>query len=180
MNSSNVLLLCIQMHVYIPFLISPLVLLFQIDLHVLDFVSIWYSLCFCFCFFRTRTVLHLLLCLLFYCCLPLHPLNLLIYLRYTRLSKFTCTLPLCFPLEKILLGVLYMLGPHFFFFFIISYSLFNWEMWLLFLPLHDLPIIKFPSFLSSFLLHLVTLLIIFLLFLVPFFLRFPHSHLTYS
>lgn len=116
MNSSNVLLLCIQMHVYIPFLISPLVLLFQIDLHVLDFVSIWYSLCFCFCFFRTRTVLHLLLCLLFYCCLPLHPLNLLIYLRYTRLSKFTCTLPLCFPLEKILLGVLYMLGPHFFFF----------------------------------------------------------------
>lgn len=126
MNSSNVLLLCIQMHVYIPFLISPLVLLFQIDLHVLDFVSIWYSLCFCFCFFRTRTVLHLLLCLLFYCCLPLHPLNLLIYLRYTRLSKFTCTLPLCFPLEKILLGVLYMLGPHFFFFF--YYLLFTFQL----------------------------------------------------
>lgn len=98
MNSPRILLLCMQIHVCMPVLISPFSglqwrgsLLFQIGLRLFLIVFLFGVLCFCF---KTRTSLSLLLCLPLYWFLPLHPLDLLVGLLYKKLSKFTCTLSL--------------------------------------------------------------------------------------
>lgn len=87
------------------------------------------------------------------CCfifiVSLHHLNIFIYLSYKKLSKLTVTLSVCFPSEKKVLNNLYTAKPHF------LYLLFTFQastvvLRLLFLLLHDLPLISFPSFLPSF------------------------------
>lgn len=96
----------------------------------------------------------------------LHHLNIFIYLSYKKLSKLTVTLSVCFPSEKKVLNNLYIAKPHF------LYLLFTFQastvvLRLLFLLLHDLPLISFPSFLPSF--YSMCLLILSLFFRVPFF-----------
>lgn len=112
------------MHVYMPLSIYTFFalywrgILFQIDL-CSWFCSSPMFLGFCFCF-RTGTLLHLL-CLPFCWYLPLHTLNLLMYLSNRNLNQFTRILPPCFPAEKTLLSILHISRPHFF----TSYLLFN-------------------------------------------------------
>lgn len=125
MNSPDVLLLSIQCMFICPYQYSLSLgcteeVFFSRLIFVLDFIPLWCSLGFCSCF-RKGTLLRLLLCLPFCWYLPLHALNLLMYLSNRNLNQFTCILLPCFPAEKTLLSILNISRPHFF----TSYLLFN-------------------------------------------------------